>query len=119
MAVPDVAETVRRYYQLADEGELELLVQVYSSDAVYHRPGYEPIKGHSGLTRFYSGERVIESGAHQIDDLLADGERAAVQGVFRGVLKDQTQVELRFAEFFVVRDDKIVERRSYFFTPLV
>ncbi|MCA1703428.1 MAG: nuclear transport factor 2 family protein [Actinobacteria bacterium] len=119
MASHDVAETVRNYYRLVDSGELERMLELFSADTVYHRPGYEPLRGQADLRRFYSSERVIESGEHELEDPLTSGDRVAVQGVFRGVLKDGKSVEFRFAEFFSVRDDRIVERRSYFFTPLV
>lgn len=39
------ADTVRRYYDLVDAGETDALVGLFAEDAVYLRPGYEPLVG--------------------------------------------------------------------------
>src|SRR5829696_2984426 len=98
-------ETVHRYYQLVDQGDVPALVSLFTPDATYHRPGYEPLVGHEGLTRFYGQDRVIKEGAHTVSTVVAD---------------DGREVGLRFADFFTVTAEGRFSRRdTFFFAPLV
>lgn len=117
-------DRVRLYYalvdSLTDEEALDRLVALFAADAVYRRPGYEPIAGHPQLRRFYGSERVIERGSHTIDAEVARDSTVAVHGTFAGVLKTGAEVSLRFADFFVVGGDgRFVRRDTFFFAPLV
>jgi ketosteroid isomerase-like protein len=118
-AAPPVAQ-VRRYYDLVDAGDVPGLVGLFTADATYHRPGYEPLVGHAELTRFYGTDRVIKEGRHTISAVVATGEDVAVHGEFHGVLHDGREVGLRFADFFIVTPDGRFSRRdTFFFAPLV
>ena len=61
-----VRELSLAYYTAVDSGDVEAVLDCFSDDAVYRRPGYEPIVGREGLRDFYSGVRVIDSGAHEV-----------------------------------------------------
>ncbi|THA23955.1 nuclear transport factor 2 family protein [Streptomyces sp. RKND-216] len=112
--------TVRRYYDLVDSGDVAGLVSLFTPDATYHRPGYRPMVGHEAMTSFYSGERVIKEGRHTLDTVVEHGARIAVHGEFNGVLRDESTVSLRFADFFQVAGDGRFSRRdTFFFAPLV
>lgn len=50
---------VREYYSLVDDGDIGGLIELFAPDAVYHRPGYEPMQGRADLERFYRTQRVI------------------------------------------------------------
>jgi steroid delta-isomerase len=120
--VPDDTRVsaVRRYYQLVDADDVTGLIDLFAPDARYHRPGYEPLNGRAELERFYRGERVIASGAHTITAIVAAGLDVAVQGKFKGVLRDGHEVSLRFADFFSFGPDNLFAKRdTYFFSPLV
>ncbi|MFF2775410.1 amino acid adenylation domain-containing protein [Streptomyces sp. NPDC058052] len=111
---------VRRYYDLVDAGDVPGLVGLFTPDAVYHRPGYEPFAGHEGLTRFYGGDRVIRTGRHTLTKIVVDGADIAVHGEFHGELHDGTAVGLRFADFFqLAADGRFGRRDTFFFAPLV
>ena len=113
-------ERVRRYYRLVDDGDVPGLVQLFSPDAVYERPGYEPIKGRAALDRFYRDTRVIASGRHTVAAAICDGSRVAVRGEFTGILKTGVEVRLRFADFFDLDPAGLFSRReTYFFQPMV
>lgn len=114
------SDRVRRYYQLVDEGDVPGLLQLFSPDVVYERPGYEPIRGRAALEDFYRDVRVIVSGRHSLRSLVCADAEVAVQGDFAGVLRDGDNVRLRFADFFQVTADGLFSRRNtYFFQPLV
>ena len=111
---------VRRYYDLVDRGDVLGLVNLFTDEAVYCRPGYEPLVGHRDLTRFYEADRVIEEGRHTLVELVADASSVAVKGEFNGRLKDGRQVSLRFADFFTLDASlRFARRDTYFFAPMV
>jgi ketosteroid isomerase-like protein len=123
---PDTAEAtaaataVRRYYQLVDANDVQSLLDLFTPDAVYHRPGYEPLVGRGDLERFYSADRVIATGEHSLTTLVAAGDRVAAHGEFSGTLKDGSQVSLRFADFFTARaDGRFTRRDTFFFSAMV
>lgn len=112
-------ELARQYYQLVDAEDFPAMHDLFTDDCVYERPGYDPLRGRAQMESFYSGTRVIASGAHRIDELLVDGDRVAVHGVFTGTLRDGSASEVGFADFFTYAGDKIAHRRSFFFRPAV
>lgn len=113
-------ETVLRYYQTVDTRSAEDVVALFASTAVYRRPGYEPLVGSAELLAFYGGVRVIAEGHHTIDAVLVDGDQAAVQGRFDGVLRDGQRVGVRFADVFRFDADGLVaERDTYFDAPVI
>lgn len=115
------AELVRQYYASVDAGDIGDLVALFSPDAVYDRPGYPIIRGREELTRFYRGTRVIDSGAHTLQQVTVEESIVAVHGKFTGVLRDGSRSSLRFADFFTLTParDLIAGRITFFHTPLV
>ncbi|MEV4020897.1 nuclear transport factor 2 family protein [Nonomuraea angiospora] len=111
---------VLRYYEVVDADDVPTLIDLFEPDAVYHRPGYPPMRGHADLRRFYTGERVIADGCHRIGITVAEDNRVAAYGDFIGTLKDGRQVELRFADFFELTPAGRFSRRdTFFFSPAV
>lgn len=109
-----------RYYEVVDAGDVDGVLDIFTDDATYCRPGYEPMVGREALRAFYSGERVIESGRHSVTSLLIDGDEAFVRGEFNGVLKDGSDTHLEFADFFRFgAGERIAYRQTYFYAPLV
>lgn len=114
------AAQTRRLYELIDTDDVTAMIALFAEDAVYHRPGYEPLVGHEALAHFYRHERVIREGRHTLHTVLATGTDVAVHGAFAGVLRDGRQARHRFAEFFTLAPDgRIVRRDTFFFVPLV
>lgn len=111
---------VRRYYELVDQGDVDGLVALFDPDAVYHRPGYPPLRGAAELSRFYTSQRVIREGRHTLDTVVAHGDAVAVHGAFHGTLHSGATVETRFADFFRCHPDGTFARRdTFFFAPLI
>lgn len=116
----DPEQAVRRYYALVDAGDVAGVVGCFAQDAVYHRPGYDPIAGHAALTRFYGGERVIADGRHELAEVVVDGARVAVHGRFAGTLKDGSPAQVGFADFWVLDEQgRALTRHSFFDSPAV
>lgn len=116
----DLRAATLRYYAMVDAGDVDGVLDWFAEDATYWRPGYAPMVGRDALRAFYSGERVIDSGRHLIDELLVDGDRVAVHGRFEGTLKDGSPARVGFADFLRYDPNgRVTERRSYFDTPAV
>ncbi|MCW2762958.1 MAG: nuclear transport factor 2 family protein [Marmoricola sp.] len=115
----DPIDAVRRYYTTVDTLGVDEVVALFTANAVYRRPGYEPMHGTNDLRAFYGGQRVIAEGRHTLVQVLLDGANTAVQGEFRGVLRDGTSVKIRFADFLRFEGDLIAERCTYFDAPAV
>ncbi|QIS21222.1 nuclear transport factor 2 family protein [Nocardia terpenica] len=113
-------DRVQRYYDLVDAGEVDELVNLFAEEAVYHRPGYPPMVGRAALSEFYRTQRVIKFGAHTLSQVTAAESDVAVHGEFAGVLKDDSEVTVRFADFFALDADGFFTRRvTFFFAPSV
>lgn len=114
------SDVVRRYYELVDAGDTAGLLELFTDDAVYLRPGYDPLVGHDALYHFYSADRVIKSGRHRVTTLVPAGSMVAVNGDFTGTLKDDSDVRLRFADFFTLSPTgRFSRRETFFFAPMV
>ncbi|MEU8622505.1 nuclear transport factor 2 family protein [Streptomyces sp. NPDC048623] len=116
----DTEQRIRRYYELVDEGDVPALVELFDQEAVYHRPGYDPLVGRAELERFYREERVIREGRHTLSTTLVHEDGAAVHGTFEGTLHDGRRVSLRFADFFTFSEAGTFRSRdTFFYAPLV
>jgi ketosteroid isomerase-like protein len=105
---------VRRYYQRVDAHDVEALLECFSADASYRRQGTDPIHGKGALRRFYESERVIESGVHQLDDVLVGAEWVAVRGTFCGRLRTGEDVQVGFTDWHHVVGGVIDRRETLF-----
>jgi ketosteroid isomerase-like protein len=115
-----VTSRVRDFYRLVDLGDVPGLSALFTDDCAYHRPGYPPILGRHAMSHFYTHERVIREGTHELDVVVVDGNEAAVRGSFQGVLRDGSPVSHRFAEFFTLAaDGRFRGRETFFFTAHV
>ncbi|SEG70851.1 Ketosteroid isomerase-related protein [Thermomonospora echinospora] len=105
---------VRSYYDHVDAHRLEELLALFDEDIVYERQGTPRIMGIAALRRFYEQERIIDSGAHTLDQVLTGAEWVAVRGRFDGRLRDGQQVRIRFTDWHHFREGRIVRRESLF-----
>ena len=67
-----MADPVEAYYSLVDRNEYVSLVELFSLDCVYERPGFAAIQGRSELLTFYRHERQISSGLHTIELIVRE-----------------------------------------------
>lgn len=119
MASSNPRALVELYYRLVDANSLDDMLDLFADDAVYERPGYEPLKGKGAIEAFYRGTRVIVSGRHALDRVIVEDGAVAVEGSFAGELRDGSSASVRFADFFVLNGGKFAHRRTYFFAAAV
>jgi len=114
-----MTSTVDKYYELVDANDVEGLLALFAQHAWYERPGYDRLTGRTALQKFYSDDRVIDSGQHTILRKIVSDDAVAIEGTFAGRLKDGRHVSLGFADFFELTGELIQGRRTYFYTALV
>lgn len=118
--VESAAGMAHEFYRRVDAGDIDGLVAMFTEDAEYHRPGYPPVLGQSGMDHFYRYERVIAGGAHTLDGIAVTGAEVAVRGSFAGTKRDGSVARHRFAEFFTLdADGRFARRETFFSAPLV
>lgn len=116
----DLRRAVHRYYDALDRDDLEAVLECFSGDALYRRPGYGDITGTDQLRSYYASDRKLAAGRHLVREVLVDGQRAAAQGMYEGQLKGGERTTMGFGAFFGFDAlGRISEHTTYFFTPAV
>ncbi|WP_240322715.1 nuclear transport factor 2 family protein [Austwickia chelonae] len=112
--------TVQRYYDALDRDDLEAVLECFSGDVLYRRPGYPVMTGSEQLRAYYSEERRLARGRHSVRNLLVDGQQVAAQGTYEGELREGDRMTVDFAAFFVIDgNDRICEHATYFYVAHV
>ena len=120
MNITDARDLITRLFTIIDSADYDRLGDVFAAEAVYERPGYEPLQGLPRIEQFYRHERVIGSGQHTVEDVTCSETGSAVSfGVFRGTSRAGEALEERFADVYRVQGGKIVQRTTYFFRPAI
>lgn len=115
----DVRTVVGAYFAAVDANDFDALLELFDDDIVYERPGYEPMRGKDRLRQFFTTERVIASGKHQIEDILAVGDKATAWGSFQGTSHDGNTLSEKFCDVYEFRNQRIYRRSTYFFRAAV
>jgi ketosteroid isomerase-like protein len=118
-ATSGIEQIVRRYYAAIDCGNIDEVLDLFAADAHYERPGYAPIEGREQLRHFYTRDRVLVGGRHMLDVVVSDAERVSCYGRYVGATRSGESVDVRFADFHRVVDERIAERCTFFFAPAV
>jgi ketosteroid isomerase-like protein len=110
---------ITELFRRVDARDFDALRESFTDDAVYERPGYDPLVGRDRVLHFYREERVIASGKHELEKIVVEGPTGACFGRFVGLHKNGSAIDERFADVYTFQDGRIKTRRSYFFRPAV
>src|SRR5438105_638319 len=91
---------IEELFRAVDTSDYAALMAIFHPAIVYERPGYAPCSGLDQLMHFYKDVRVIGSGKHIIEKIVADGDYAACWGQFMGVKKTGESISERFADVY-------------------
>ncbi|MDO5711395.1 MAG: nuclear transport factor 2 family protein [Micrococcales bacterium] len=117
---PDLGRAVQGYYDALDRDDIEAVLEFFSGDVLYRRPGYEPISGLAALRGYYSDDRVLAPGRHVLRSVIVEGQNVAAHGAFEGELREGGRRSVEFAAIFVFDgNDRANEHTTYFFVPAV
>jgi hypothetical protein len=115
----DYSALVIELFHVVDSCKWESLTDIFHSNIIYERPGYNAFVGIERLLKFYQIERVIASGKHYIEHITIDGSYGACWGRFIGVSKEACQIDELFADVYSFEKGKIKTRKTHFFRPAV
>lgn len=111
---------VHGYYEAMDRDDIDSVLEFFSGDVLYRRPGYERIVGMDALRQYYASDRQIATGRHVLTSVIVEGQRVAAHGTFEGDLRDGSTTSVGFAAFFVFDlNGRAAEHTTYFFVPAV
>jgi len=109
----------RRMFSAIDAQQFDTLHEFFTSDVVYERPGYPPIRGLPALEHFYRNVRIIDSGCHDLWHVVGDPVAAACWGRFTGRSRQGDPLDERFADVYELRDGKIALRATHFYRAAI
>jgi ketosteroid isomerase-like protein len=112
-------DVIRRYFAAIDANDIDAVLDVFHDEVRYERPGYEPIDGKERLRRFFTVERVIASGRHDIEGILVDNDQVSAWGMFTGLSRTGAELSEGWCDVYRFQSDRIWRRRTYFFRPAV
>lgn len=119
-SVQGVRAAVQGYYDALDREDIDAVLDYFSGEILYRRPGYHPITGLEGLRAYYTKDRLLASGRHVVRALVVEGQTVAAHGTFEGELKSGERTTTGFAAFFTFDGGgRISEHTTYFFVPAV
>jgi ketosteroid isomerase-like protein len=110
---------IRGMFRAIDARDWAAMGQYFTADVVYERPGYEPIRGFDALMQFYCEVRIIVSGSHELQRIVADPAAASCWGRFRGEARDGRKLDERFADVYTLRDGRVATRITHFFRAAI
>ncbi|BAZ23341.1 hypothetical protein NIES4073_42290 [Kalymmatonema gypsitolerans NIES-4073] len=110
---------VTELFRAVDSSHWEALADIFHSNIIYERPGYNPFVGIERLLKFYQMERIIASGKHYIEHITIDDSYGACWGRFLGMSKDGCEIDELFADVYSFEKGKIKTRKTHFFRPAV
>lgn len=93
--------SIKKYYDLVDAKDAEGLVRLFDIESVYERPGYEALVGLEALLDFFKNRRIIDSGIHDLQLILVQGNTVAAHGTFSGYIKSGEKAEVNIDRFVV------------------
>ena len=113
MTHDEIQKILDTYFEAVDTKDLDTLFGLFHEDIEYIR-GSQRMVGMKEFQAFYHNARPIESGQHILDHVYIVPPESAVRGRFVGALKDDTQVNIDFADFMRFQDGQVIWRKTYF-----
>lgn len=107
-------ETIKRYYQGCNSADRELMLDTFSDDVVHYFVDQPPVVGAQALANFWAKVGPKTQARWTLDHALVHGDEAVIEwSMFWTPPATQVRELLRGAEWYVFRDGKIAEVRSY------
>ncbi len=106
-------------FEAVDTEDWNTLERYFHPQAVYERPGHEPMLGRDQVLDFYRNIRNVRHGNHQVTDIITNKENIVCQGRFSCVTKDGSRLTVEFSDFYLLNRGKILRRKTYFHAPVI
>ena len=115
----DVLALLTRYYDACSAGDADGVAATVTDDVVHWflapNVGSRPVAGGEHLGRYWRKVQAMLGSRWVVDHLVVDGEEAVIEWtMFWQPRPDAERIATRGAEWFVLRDGRIAEIRSYY-----
>ena len=106
---------MERLLAAIDQEDWETLSSLFSKDIRYEVPGRPPIQGLAELVHYYTVDRDVVNGRHEVSGVLVDGQHAMTWGTFHATTRSGASINVRFADLCHFDGSLIDSRIVYFF----
>ncbi|MDE5416558.1 nuclear transport factor 2 family protein [Labilibaculum sp. DW002] len=98
-------ELIQNWVKLFNDGNAELIAEMYSDDAINHQVANEAIEGKTAIKQMFEKEFSEADMTCIIENIFEDGQW--------GILEWKDPLGLRGCGFFQIKEGKIVFQRGY------
>ena len=107
-------EVIQSYYRGCNTADVELMMSTFTDDVVHYFVDHSAVRGAQGLANYWAKVAPRTQANWQLDHALVQEPEAVIEWSMRWVPAQTAAPEiLRGSEWYVFRDDKIAEIRSY------
>ena len=115
----DILALLRRYYDACTAGDADGVAATTTGDVVHYflapNVGSRPVAGAEHLGRYWRKVQALIDARWVVDHLVADGDEAVIEWtMFWTPQGSPHRVATRGAEWFLLRNGRIAEIRSYY-----
>ena len=107
-------DTVRRYYHGCNTGDVDLMKSTFCEDVVHYFVDHAPVRGADGLAGYWAKVGPKTRARWTVDHGIEKGDEAVIEWAMSWTpIGGEVQETLRGTEWFIFRDGRIAEIRSY------
>lgn len=107
-------ETIHTYYRGCNTHDVELMMSTFTDDVVHYFVDHSAVRGADGLANYWAKIAPRTQANWVLDHALVQEPEAVIEWSMRWVPAQTGEPEiLRGSEWYLFRDDKIAEIRSY------
>ena len=107
-------ETIKRYYHGCNTGDYGLMMSTFTDDIVHYFVDHGAVRGGGALANYWVKVGPKTAANWQLDHALVQEPEAVIEWSMRWTPPAAKTAELlRGSEWYLFRDDKIAEIRSY------
>lgn len=107
-------EVIQTYYRGCNTADVELMMSTFTDDVVHYFVDHSAVRGAQGLANYWAKVAPRTQANWQLDHALVQAPEAVIEWSMSWVPAQTGAAELlRGSEWYLFRDDKIAEIRSY------
>ena len=107
-------ETIKTYYRGCNTHDIELMMSTFTDDIVHYFVDHAAVRGAAGLANYWAKVAPRTQANWQLDHALVQEPEAVIEWSMQWVPLQTGETEiLRGSEWYLFRDGRIAEIRSY------
>jgi hypothetical protein len=107
-------DTIQTYYRGCNTADVDLMMSTFTEDVVHYFVDHGAVRGAQGLASYWAKVAPRTQANWVLDHALVDEPEAVIEWSMQWVPAQTGATELlRGSEWYLFRDDKIAEIRSY------